>query len=51
MYNYIVRDKEAGNIIDKFETLEEAEKAITNFESQDIDDKIYTPNFYEIIEI
>ena len=51
MYKYIVRDKEAGNIIDKFETLEEAENAVTNFESQDIDDKIYTPDFYEIVEI
>ena len=51
MYKYIIRDREAGNIIDKFETLEEAEKAVNNFESQDIDDKIYTPNFYEIVEI
>ena len=51
MYKYIVRDKEAGNIIDRYKTLEEAEKAINDFELQDIDDKIYTPDFYEIVEI
>lgn len=44
----VVRDCEAGNIIDSFETIEEAEKAIKKYEEEDEKEGTYKPNFYEI---
>ena len=49
MVKYIVADREAGNVIDEFNTLEEAEKRLEEFEEMDKEDGIYTEGFYEII--
>ncbi len=48
---YIIRDTEAGNYIDEFDTLVEAEKTLLDFENHDQNEGIYTPNFYEIISV
>jgi hypothetical protein len=45
---YYTRDREAGNIIDKFETEQEALKAIKSYEEEDKRDGSYIPDFYEI---
>ena len=49
--NYATRDREAGNIIEYFFTLTEAENALKNYEKQDKKDGTYTDNFYEIIKL
>lgn len=48
---YITRDREAGNVIDEFKTLQEAEKALAEYEEQDKKDGTYTPDFYEVAEV
>ena len=45
---YIVRDREAGNPIDEFATLEEAETTVEEFEAEDEKDGVFELNFYEI---
>lgn len=45
---YWTRDREAGNKIECFETLEEAQKALTAYEEEDKKDGTYEENFYEI---
>jgi len=50
MKQYIIRDREAGNIIDKFNTLKEAETTLARFEASDKVEGIYVENFYEIVE-
>ena len=50
MAKYIIQDREAGNIIDEFNTLEDAQRELENYENQDKQDKCYTPSFYEIVE-
>lgn len=47
---YIIRDREAGNFIDEFENLEEAKKALAEYEETDKREGNYTPDFYEIVE-
>ena len=47
---YIIRDREAGNVIDEFEKLEEAEAALELYEEEDRINDCYTPDFYEIVE-
>ena len=47
---YIIQDREAGNFIDEFATLEEAKNALEAYESEDKKDGTFTPNFYEIVE-
>ena len=47
---YIIRDREAGNFIDEFDTLEEAQKEPERYEQMDKDEGDYTPDFYEIVE-
>lgn len=42
-------DREAGNKIEEFETIEEAKKAIEQYEADDRKDGIYTPNFYDVV--
>ena len=49
MKTYTIQDKECGNPIDDFNSLEEAQDALKDYEQQDKEDGIYTPNFYEII--
>ena len=45
---YIIRDREAGNVIDTFATLHEAEQAFTKYETDDKKDGIFKKDFYEI---
>lgn len=47
---YIIQDREAGNKIEEFNSLEEAEKALAEYEEQDKKDGTYEENFYEIVE-
>lgn len=51
MKKYVTRDREAGNVIDEFATLKEAEAAIEQYEADDQAEGIYEPDFYEIAEI
>lgn len=48
---YIIQDREAGNFIDEFETLEEAEETVMDYERQDRYQGCYEPDFYEIVEV
>lgn len=50
MNKFIIQDKEAGNYIASFVTLEEAQQALQEYETQDKNEGIFTPNFYEIVE-
>lgn len=43
-------DKEAGNKIEAFDTIEEAKKAIIDYEEEDRNDGTYTPDFYDIVD-
>lgn len=47
---YITRDREAGNEIERFETMEEAREAVKQYEKSDIEDGTYTEDFYEIYD-
>lgn len=46
---YIVRDEEAGNIIEEFDSFEEAEKRIEEFEYSDKEEDVFEKDFYEIV--
>jgi len=46
--NYVIRDREAGNIIEEFNTLQEAIKELKNFELSDKKEGIFEVNFYEV---
>ena len=48
--SFYIQDREAGNKIDSFNTLSEAQKALAMYEEVDKADGTYTPNFYEIVE-
>lgn len=47
----VVRDREAGNIIDEVATFEEGLRLIQEYETRDIIECCYEPNFYEVAEI
>lgn len=47
---YIIKDREVGNIIDIFSSLEEAKKALEIFEKEDREEGIFIENFYEIVK-
>ena len=49
--SWIVRDRETGTGIDIFDTLEEAERALKEYENDDVKEGVYTPDFYEIVEV
>ena len=51
MKKYVIRDRESGNIIESNLTLDEAQKLLSIFESQDEEDDIYEADFYEIVEM
>jgi len=51
MKKYKIQDSEAGNFIESFETLEDAIKALKNYEKEDKKDRIFVADFYEIKEI
>ena len=48
---YVVRDREAGNVITEFDTVEEAKKELEKYEAQDKKDGTYSEDFYEIAVI
>lgn len=50
MKTYIIQDAEAGNFIDSFSTLDEAEKTLAEFEEEDRENGTYEEGFYEIVE-
>ena len=50
MKKYIIQDREAGNIITKVDTLEEAKRLLEAYETMDKEEGTYTPDFYEIVE-
>lgn len=47
---FIIRDKEAGNIIDSFSTLDEAKRELAKYEHQDKKEGSYEADFYEIYD-
>lgn len=49
--SWIVRDRETGTGIDIFDTLVKAERALKEYENDDMKEGIYTPDFYEIVEV
>ena len=48
MNKYIIRDREAGNVIEECLTLEEAKGMLQSFIDSDKEDGIHEPEFYEI---
>ena len=48
-YKYAIIDREAGNTIEIFVSLVNAEKALIDFENEDKKLGIYEENFYEIV--
>jgi len=48
---YMVRDREAGNIIAMYRDEKDAIAAIAYFEAQDILNECFIPNFYEVKRI
>ena len=50
MKTYTIQDREAGNKIETFATLIEAQEALVEYEKQDVDDGCYSYEFYEIVE-
>lgn len=45
-----VRDRQGGNIIDSFDSLEAATYALNEYEEANKLEGIYTENFYEIFD-
>lgn len=43
-------DRETGTFIDRFDTIDEARKAILEYESTDKEEGTYTENFYDIVD-
>jgi hypothetical protein len=48
MGKYSIQDSEAGNVIDTFDTLREAEQALKEYEQDDKQNGVYTEGFYQI---
>ena len=48
---FIIRDREAGNVIEHASSIEEAADIIKEFEEQDKKDGTFVPNFYEIVDL
>lgn len=47
--NYFLQNKETGSVIDEFQSLEAAQKALELFEEGDRNNNEYTEDFYEIV--
>lgn len=50
MKTWKIQDREAGNLIEKFYSLEEAQTALAEYEQEDKENGTYTEDFYEIVE-
>lgn len=48
---FVVRDRECGNVIDLFDTKEAAISALIDYEAEDMDEDVYTEDFYEVAEV
>lgn len=48
---FVVRDTEAGNVIEYVDSIEEGLQLISTFENSDKEEGIYVPDFYECSEI
>ena len=48
---YAIQDRETGTRIDIFDTLEEAERTLKEYENDDIEEGVYMAHFYEIVEV
>ena len=51
MKKWVVRDREAGNVIEWVDSAADGEALIRDFEKQDMDEGVYTPDFYECVEV
>lgn len=51
MKRYIIRDAEAGNPIEDFETEKEALDALFMYEMTDISEGTYEKGFYEVYDV
>lgn len=49
MKKWIVRDREAGNVIDWFDTEDEAIAEVERYEERDREEDNFEPDFYEIV--
>lgn len=47
---FVIQDKKAGNKIDVFSALEDAEKELAKYEETDKAEGTYKPDFYEVVE-
>lgn len=47
---YVIRDREAGNVIEECTKIDTARKLLDLFENQDKADGTYTKDFYEIYD-
>lgn len=50
MTKFIIQDREAGNVIESFNSYEEAFARLEQFEEADKEEGIFEKDFYEIIE-
>lgn len=50
MKRYETRDSIAGNVIEWFDTIEEAKEAIKRYEDEDSKDSYFEMDFYEIYD-
>ena len=48
---YQIRNRENGDWIEECETLEGARHILERFEHDDMEDGVYTPDFYEIYDL
>ena len=49
--NFQIRDREAGNSIESFDTLAEAKEVLAEYENDDIAEGTFTEDFYEIYDV
>lgn len=47
----VVREREAGNIIEPMDSWEEGLRVIEEFEQQDKKDGCYSEEFYDVVEL
>lgn len=51
MKTHAITAKEIGYVIDDFNSLEDAKKALRKYEAEDVRDGIFEPDFYEIVPL
>lgn len=47
----VIRDREADNIIEEVNSIEEGQALIIDYEVDDRNNGTYEPNFYEVVEL